>query len=108
MIWPRAFGRSTRRVAADSGGQASVINGDGAVMLEHLEHASKRFGSAIEAKTTAIFQEQFTEAFAKSGARLVGPVTAGIHENATLYLDCRAHRKENGEWELTDSTTLGL
>ena len=91
-----------QKVAADSGGQASVINGDGAVMLEHLEHAAKGFRSAIKAKTTAMFQEQFTEAFAKSGARLVGPVTAGIHENATLYLDCRAHRKENGEWELTD------
>lgn len=90
-----------QKVAADSGGQSSVISGDGAVMLEHFEASAKRFKRSVEAKTTAIFQEQFTEAFAKTGARLVGPVTAGIHENATLYLDCRAHFSD-GKWELTD------
>jgi hypothetical protein len=87
------------KVAADSGGQGTVISGAGAVLLEQLEQAARRLQGAIETKSVDVLQEDITEVFAKTGDELVGPITAGLHENATLYLDCRAHFS-GGKWEL--------
>ena len=97
------------KTQGDVGKEVGSVAGDGAVMLDNLQKSTKRFQGVVATKTVSVIQEQISETFAKMGPDLVGPITAGLHKNATLYLDCRAYRDENGKWEWKggdDSWTL--
>lgn len=90
------------KVAKDSGGQAtSVVTGAGAILLKNFQKAAAAFTARVSAKTASTFEEQFTEKFAKTGGSYVGPITQGLHFNGTLYIECKAHLKDNN-WSVTD------
>lgn len=90
------------KVAGSTGSAEGRLVGAGATMLQNLHVSVEDAKTGLDAKTIEVLQEQITEVFAKTGPSRVGPITAGLHENATLYLDCGVSGSD-GKWELDDS-----
>jgi hypothetical protein len=88
------------QLTKDDQGPSNIASGPGAVLLDHLERAQKNLHNSVEKKPAPVFQEYFTEQFAAIGAHLVGPLTAGYYQNATMYLDCRIYRDEKGAYSV--------
>jgi hypothetical protein len=91
-----------QKLAPDSGGQATVVYGDGATLLKNFQKAVEHFHAAATKKTAPEFEEKIAEAFALKGDKeLVGRVSQGAHLNGTLYIECTALLK-NGKWTIPD------
>jgi hypothetical protein len=95
-----AYAQAVRGTGEEPRPDSSTVSGPGAKILDDLERAQKRLREQVSKKSTAVFQQQFTESFATLGSSRVGPITAGNFHNATMYLNCSVYRSESGVYSL--------
>jgi hypothetical protein len=88
--------------SAPGGASPSTVSGPPAELLKNLESSQKHLRESVGKKPAPVFQQYFTEQFAAIGASNVGPITAGNYQNATMYLECRLYKDENGKYSVKD------
>jgi hypothetical protein len=88
------------RPMQDAYARENADSGTGDKLLSDLEAGQKMLRSFARARSAAVFQQRFTEAFAREGSPQVGPLTAGDYKNATMYLSCVMYRDEKDAFSI--------